>query len=100
MNTTDNLDIRTKKLSSLRKILWICFAGVAIPLGLLFLPLFVLVENLDQLGIQRPPGVSDGLLLFGSSSVLLIVIGLAGVICAAIYQIFKYRLEKDDELFL
>jgi heme/copper-type cytochrome/quinol oxidase subunit 2 len=100
MNTTDNLDLRTKKLSSLRKILWICFAGIAIPLSLLLVPLWVLIANLDQMGISGPPGVSDGLFLFMSFGFLLTVIGLVGVICAVIYHIFKYRLEKDDELFL
>lgn len=100
MNTTDNLDLRTKKLNSLRKILWICFTGIAIPLSLLLVPLWVLIANLDQMGIPGPPGVSDGLFLFMPFGFLLTVIGLVGVICAAIYHIFKYRLEKDDELFL
>jgi len=100
MNTTDNLDLRTKKLGSLRKILWICFAGIAIPLSLLLVPLWALIANLGQLGISGPPGVPDGLFLSMSVGFLLTVIGLVGVICAAIYHIFKYRLEKDDELFL
>ena len=30
----------------------------------------------------------------------LVLIGVIGVVCLIIYYIFKYRLEKDDELFL
>lgn len=61
---------------------------------------FVQLYDLVKMGISGPPGVSDGAFLFMSFGFLLTVIGLVGVICAAIYHIFKYRLEKDDELFL
>jgi pilus assembly protein TadC len=80
-----------KKLKTLSKILWVCFAGVAIPSIVLLLGIFPLVD-LSAFGN-------------GFSSIALIVapfilIGIIGVVFLVIYQIYKYRLEKDDDLFL
>jgi len=80
-----------KKLQTLRRILWISFVGIAIPSIIFVLPLY----SMRDLGSfsSRFSGVA---LLIGP---LLLIAGL-GVVCLVIYNIFKYRLEKDDELFL
>jgi len=40
------------------------------------------------------------LLLLTLAAVVFVKIALSGIICLVIYAIFKYRLEKDDDLFL
>ena len=41
-----------------------------------------------------------GMILLSLLAVILVKIAVIGIICLVIYFIFKYRLEKDDDLFL
>ena len=80
-----------KKLGTLRRILWISFVGIAIP-SIIFLMGILSMRDLGSFGSR----FSGAVLLIGP---FLLIAGL-GVVCVVIYYIFKYRLEKDDELFL
>jgi len=84
----------------MRKILWIIFAGISIPISILAIPASFFMSHLDQFGLTPPDGMSTGFLVSASLGILLITIMLVGAICILIYNIIKYRLEKDDELFL
>jgi hypothetical protein len=79
------------KLKTLRKILWISFLGIAIPSIALVWGLYPMRESGDFSN-----RFSDTVLLVGP---FLLIAGL-GVVCLVIYYIFKYRLEKEDDLFL
>ncbi len=98
--TSNELTVKTKKLSTLRRLLWIVFGAVSIPLALLIAPLLILVGNLETLGVAPPPGISGALLIYLAGGFLFVLIGITGAICLLIYNIFKYRLEKDEDLFL
>jgi hypothetical protein len=98
--TSNELTPQVKKLSTLRRLLWIVFGAVSIPLALLWVPLLILMGNLEAVGIAPPPGISSGLLLYLTGGFLFVLIGITGAICLLIYNIFKYRLEKDEDLFL
>jgi len=80
-----------KKLQTLRRILWISFIGIAIPSILFLLPIYSMRE-FGNFGDR----FSTTALLIGP----FLMIGGLGVVCVVIYNIFKYRLEKDEELFL
>lgn len=89
--TTKFVPPQEKKLKTLRKILWSCFAGIAIPSIILLLGIFPLV-NISRL--------TNSFSITALVVAPFLLIGGLGVVCLAIYYIFKYRLEKDDELFL
>lgn len=100
MSMSDKPTLHNNRLATLRRILWIAFGGVSVPLALLLIPLVILMGNLESLGVAPPPGISSGLLLAMAGGFMITLIGLTGVICLVIYNIVKYRLERDDELFL
>ena len=87
----DPITPQEKKLQTLRRILWISFIGIAIPSIIFLLPIYSM-RDLGSFGDR----FSGAVLLIGP---LFLIAGL-GVVCVVIYNIFKYRLEKDDELFL
>jgi hypothetical protein len=41
-----------------------------------------------------------GVVLLSLAVLIFVKIAVSGIICLVIYYIFKYRLEKDDDLFL
>ena len=90
-----------KKLNTLRKILWVCFAGISILVTLLgvgALGAFSILANTIEASAEEAALVTmtyPALII-----TILILIGGVGVVCLIIYQIFKYRLEKDEELFI
>jgi hypothetical protein len=89
--TTKPVTPQEKKLSTLRKILWISFIGIAVPAIFLLFGVIPMVWS---------SGVEDG---FSTIALLIspfLLIGGLGVVCVVIYNIVKYRLEKDDDLFL
>jgi hypothetical protein len=98
---TKELSTQEKKLNTLRKILWVCFAGITILvilLGVTGLAAFrVLASSIDTYPYD---GSLVRMTMPALVITLLIMIGGVGTVCLVIYQIFKYRLEKDDELFL
>jgi hypothetical protein len=87
----DPIPPQEKKLQTLRRILWISFIGIAIPSIIFLLPIYSMRE-FGNFGDR----FSGAVLMIGPC---LLIAGL-GVVCVVIYNIFKYRLEKDDELFL
>ncbi len=90
-----------KKLKNLRKILTIVFTGIALPTllcGTLALPVSGLMRN--DPGFSGSSTVTPAMLLVPLGAGLLILISLAGAICLMIYYIFKYRLEKGEDLFI
>ena len=89
------------RLKNLRKILWIVFSSIAVIVvlcGILSLPAFLLMNRVPDL--QTPEGVSPTILMLVLIVSLVVLIGFVGAVCLVIYNIFKYRLEKDDELFV
>ena len=100
MNTT-SITPRERKIRNLRKILWIVFAAVAITIllvGALSVPAGLLInQTTDFFSLF---GGMTGVVLGTLLAIALIKIAVTGIICVVIYSIFKYRLEKDDDLFL
>jgi hypothetical protein len=99
--TTIVISPKEKKLRNLRKILWIVFSAIAITIllvGALSVPAALLINKtsnfLDLFANET------GVLLFSLAAIAFVKIGVTGIICLVIYSIFKYRLEKDDDLFL
>jgi hypothetical protein len=97
---SNELTLKVKKLSTLRRLLWIVFGAISIPLALLSVPLMFLVGNMEAMEIALPPGLSSDMLFFLTGGFLFVLIGITGAICLLIYNIFKYRLEKEEDLFL
>lgn len=99
--STNPIPPKVKKLRNLRKILWIVFSAIAITIilvGSLTLPVTLLIKNTSSFSALFADGTETVLL---SIAVLMFVkIAVTGIICLVIYYIFKYRLEKDDDLFL
>jgi hypothetical protein len=99
--TTNPISSKEKKLRNLRKILWIIFSAITITILLvssLSLPAALLINkttSLSSLFVNE-----TGMILLSLLAVVLIKIAVSGIICLVIYFIFKYRLEKDDDLFL
>ena len=95
--STKALTPQAKKLKDLRKILTVCFIGITLSLILLAsLPMFLIDTSASQSVEGTPLDVLLTFLVVGP----LVLIGVIGVVCLVIYYIIKYRLEKDDELFL
>jgi hypothetical protein len=100
MNTDPNPD-KEKKLFNLRKILWIIFAAISITILLIFalsVPLAMVVNQATN--FLALFSKDTGLLLLSLVAILLAKIIITGVICVVIYQIVKYRLDRDDDLFM
>lgn len=96
--TTDTMTIKEKKLKNLRKILWICFGGFSAPVILFLLPFSVLLTTGDTIGTIN--GI-DIPIWPAIVITMVLCIALIGGVCAVIYHIFKYRIDKkDDNLFL
>ena len=99
--TTNPISPKEKKLRNLRKILWIVFAAITITLLLvssLTLPAALLINKTTSFSTLF--GNETGMILLSLLAVILVKIAVIGIICLVIYFIFKYRLEKDDDLFL
>ena len=99
--TTPPLSPKQKKLRNLRNVLWIVFSAIAITILLvssLTLPVALLINKTTSIASLFANQTGMGLLLV--LAVILIKIVVTGIICVVIYYIFKYRLEKDDDLFL
>jgi hypothetical protein len=92
---------KEKKLRNLRKVLWIVFAAIAITIllvGGLTLPAALLIKqstDFPSLFIGE-----TGMIFLTLLAIAVVKIAVTGLICILIYAIFKYRLEKDDDLFL
>jgi hypothetical protein len=99
--TTNPISPKEKKLRNLRKILWIIFTASTITILLvssLTLPAALLINKTSSISTLFVG--ETGLILLSVLAVILIKIAAFGIICLVIYFIFKYRLDKDDDLFL
>ena len=99
--TTNPITPKEKKLRNLRKILWIVFAAITITILLvssLTLPAALLINKTSS--FANLFGTETGIILISLLVVIIVKIGVTGIVCLVIYYIFKYRLEKDDDLFL
>jgi uncharacterized membrane protein YcjF (UPF0283 family) len=99
--TTPPLSPKEKKLRNLRNILWIIFSAITITILLvssLTVPAALLINKTNS--IASLFGTEAGLILLSLLALVLVKIGVTGIICLVIYAIFKYRLNKDDDLFL
>jgi len=95
--STNAISPQEMKLKDLRKLLAVCFIGITLSIILLAsLPMFLIDNSVSQSVEGTPVDVLLTVLVVG----LLVLIGVIGVVCLVIYYIFKYRLEKDNELFL
>lgn len=99
--TINPISTKEKKLRNLRKILWIVFSAITITILLvasLSVPAALLINKTNS--FLTLFSNETGMLLLSLAAIVLVKIGVSGVICLVIYHIFKYRLEKDDDLFL
>jgi len=83
---------REKKLQTLRKILYMSFAAVAVPIVL-----FTIISTIAYFNYSSSISIIEGLIILG---ILLIFTGIAALILYAIYYFYKMRIEKDNDLFL
>jgi hypothetical protein len=98
---TNPLTPKQKKLKNLRTILWIVFTAIAITIllvGSLSVPAALLINRTNSFSSLLAG--ETGMILLSLLAVAVVKIGVSGIICFLIYRIFKYRLEKDDDLFL
>jgi multisubunit Na+/H+ antiporter MnhB subunit len=92
---------KEKKLRNRRKIQWIIFSAITITILLLSslsLPAALLINKTSS--IASLFANQTGMILLSLLALILVKIVVTGIICVVIYAIFKYRLEKDDDLFL
>jgi hypothetical protein len=98
---TNPLTPKQKKLKNLRTILWIVFSAIAVTIllvGSLSVPVALLINKTNN--FSSLVSGETGMLLLSLATLALVKITVTGIICMVIYYIFKYRLEKDDDLFL
>ena len=92
---------KQKKLKNLRTILWIVFTAISVTILLvssLSVPAAFLINKTSNFSILL--NGETRLILLSLVAIILVKIAVTGIICLVIYSIFKYRLEKDDDLFL
>jgi len=92
---------KQKKLKNLRTILWIVFTAISVTILLvssLSVPAALLINKTSNFSILL--NGETRLILLSLVALILVKIAVTGIICLVIYSIFKYRLEKDDDLFL
>ena len=98
---TTTLTPKLKKLKNLRTILWIVFTAITVTIlliGSLSVPAALLINKTSS--FSSLTNGETGMLLLSLAAVLLVKVAVSGIFCAVIYAIFKYRLEKEDDLFL
>jgi hypothetical protein len=98
---TITLTPKQKKLKNLRTILWIVFAAITVTIllvGSLSVPAALLINKTSN--FSSLTNGETGMVLLSLAAVLLVKVAVIGIICLVIYAIFKYRLEKEDDLFL
>jgi len=92
---------KQRKLKNLRTILWIVFSAITLTIllfGSLSVPAALLINKTNSLSSLIKG--ETGIILFSIISLVLVKVAVSGIICLLIYSIFKYRLEKNDDLFL
>ena len=97
----NTLTPRQRKLKNLRTILWIVFTAIAFTILLvstLTVPAALLINKTTD--ISSLVTGETGMVLLSLAVLIFVKIAVSGIICLVIYYIFKYRLEKNDDLFL
>ena len=98
---TNALTPKQKKLNNLRTTLWIVFIAITVTfllVGSLSVPAALLINKTSSLSSLA--NGETGRVLLSLAALLFVKVAVIGIICMVIYAIFKYRLEKDDDLFL
>jgi uncharacterized membrane protein len=98
--TVKSLTPQQKRLAGIRRILWISFAGISIPTVLLVVPLVIIFNNSSARYVPGPDGVTPVDMFPILMAMPVLLVAFLAVIMVVIYQIFKYRQEKDEDLFL
>lgn len=88
-----------RKLKILRRVLWFCFAGISIPLIVIGAIVYFILINIINTG-QSVLNQDFVTLVYLPWIGMVVIAFVVGVICLVIYNVIKYRLERDDELFL
>jgi len=99
--TTSSLTPKERKLRNLRTILWVVFSAITVTIllvGSLSLPAALWVNRTSNLSVAFSN--ETAVLLLSLLAIALVKIAVSGILCVVIYAIFKYRLNKDDDLFL
>jgi hypothetical protein len=92
---------KQRKLKNLRTILWIVFSAITLTIllvGSLSVPAALLINKTNSLSSLTQG--ETGMILLSIISLALVKVAVSGIICLLIYAICKYRLEKNDDLFL
>ena len=98
---TNTLTPKQKKLKNLRTILLIVFTAIAVTILLvstLTVPAALLINKTTD--FSSLVSGETGIVLLSLAALIFVKIAVSGIVCLVIYYIFKYRLEKDDDLFL
>ncbi len=101
MSGTTTLTPRQRKLKNLRTVLWVVFSAITLTIllvSILTVPAALLINRTTNF-LTLFTG-ETGLVMLSLVALIFVKIAVSGVICLVIYYIFKYRLEKDDDLFL
>jgi hypothetical protein len=101
--TSKVITLQGKKLKTLRTILWVCFAGISgsvILFGTIALGAFLMLPKEQFIAANPASAMLPAMTLYALIAILFVIVAAVGVSCLVIYNIFKYRLEKDEELFL
>lgn len=88
-----------RKLKILRRILWFFVVGITIPLvtlGAIAYLVLINMVNTGQFNLDRSFATIAYLPWIGMVVIALVI----AAICVVIYYVIKFRLERDDELFL
>jgi len=91
---------KERKLKNIRTILWIVFSAIAITIivvGAVSIPIVSIINRTTDL--VAITGVNPGTFFLSLAATALGKIAVIGLICLLIYYIFKYRLDKDEDLF-
>ena len=92
---------KQRKLKNLRTVLWIVFSAIGVTIllaSILTVPAALLIKRTTDL-FSLFSG-ETGVIMFSLIALILVKIAVSGIICLVIYAIFKYRLEKNDDLFV
>ena len=96
---TNDISPQEKKLAVIRRILWICFGSLAAASVFCSFPLYILWRS-PETGLPLTEMAGGRMFAYMPFWGMLVFVAFAGVVCLLIYTVFKYRAEKDDELFL
>ncbi len=97
----NSLTPKQKKLKNLRTVLWIVFSAIALTIllvSILTVPAALLINKTTNF-FSLFSG-ETGVIMLSVAALIFVKIAVSGIICLVVYAIFKYRLEKDDDLFL